>query len=47
MYAETVIKNWKEYRGEDIEIDDKVYENFHDKYYGWYDEEDDEENTDE
>lgn len=44
---ETVIKNWKEYRGRDIEIDDKVYENFHDKYYGWYDEEDDEENTDE
>lgn len=37
---ETVIKNWKEHRGKDIEIDDKRYENFYDKYYGWYEEED-------
>lgn len=38
---ETVIKNWKEYRGKDIEIDEERYKNFHDKYYGWYDEEED------
>lgn len=37
---ETVIKNWKEHRGKDIEIDEERYKNFHDKYYGWYDEED-------
>lgn len=36
---EKVIENWKTERGKDIEIDDTRYYKFEDKYYGWYEEE--------